>query len=79
MAAGLHALVRLPADVAEADVVAFAAERGLAVLALTAFRAGQQDLGPALVVGYATPPGHAFSTAVARLCAVLREATTGRS
>ena len=25
----------------------------------------------ALVVGYATPPGHAYSTAVARLCAVL--------
>jgi hypothetical protein len=23
------------------------------------------------VVGYATPPGHAYSTAVARLCAVL--------
>jgi hypothetical protein len=22
-------------------------------------------------VGYATPPGHAYSTAVARLCAVL--------
>ena len=32
------------------------------------------ELGPALIVGYATPPGHAFSTAVARLCAVLREA-----
>ena len=29
------------------------------------------DGGPALVVGYATPPGHAYSTAVARLCAVL--------
>jgi hypothetical protein len=26
------------------------------------------------VVGYATPPGHAFTSAVARLCAVLREA-----
>ena len=28
----------------------------------------------ALIVGYATPPGHAFSTAVARLCAALRDA-----
>jgi len=32
---------------------------------------GHDGGGPALVVGYATPPGHAYSTAVARLCAVL--------
>ena len=29
---------------------------------------------PALIVGYGTPPEHAFSGAVARLCAILREA-----
>jgi GntR family transcriptional regulator / MocR family aminotransferase len=69
-------LVRLPAGVAEDDVIARAAARGLAVQGLTASRAGEQDLGPALVVGYATPPAHAFSTAVARLCAVLREAVS---
>jgi GntR family transcriptional regulator/MocR family aminotransferase len=31
------------------------------------------DRGPALVVGYARPPAHAFTTALARLCAVLAD------
>jgi len=75
IAAGLHALVRLPAGVAEEDVIAGAAARGLALDGLTSFRAGGPEVAaPALVVGYATPPGHAFSTCVARLCAVLRDA-----
>ncbi len=76
MAAGLHALVRLPDGMAEDDVLARARRRGLHLLGLEAFRSGEQHVGPALVVGYATPPGHAFSTALARLCAVLREAAT---
>jgi GntR family transcriptional regulator / MocR family aminotransferase len=73
IAAGLHALVMLPAGVREPDVVAEAGRRGLMVQGLAEFGAGVQEHDPALVVGYATPPGHAFSTAVARLCAVLRE------
>jgi GntR family transcriptional regulator/MocR family aminotransferase len=73
IAAGLHVLVRLPDGLTEEDVIARAAARGLALLGLARDRAGAQDLGPALVVGYATPPGHAFSAAVARLCAVLAE------
>jgi GntR family transcriptional regulator/MocR family aminotransferase len=76
IAAGLHVLVRLPAGQSEDDVVARAAQRGLALQGLASFRAGAQQLGPALIVGYATPPGHAFSSAVARLCAVLREVAT---
>jgi GntR family transcriptional regulator / MocR family aminotransferase len=32
---------------------------------------------PALIVGYATPPGHAFTTALARLCAVLQQPALG--
>ena len=76
IAAGLHVLVRLPAGLAEEDVVTRAAARGLAVQGLAASRCGEQDLGSALVVGYATPPAHAFSTAVARLCSVLREAAS---
>jgi GntR family transcriptional regulator/MocR family aminotransferase len=67
-------LVRLPSGVSEEDVIARAAARGLALHGLASFRAGGPELGPALVVGYATPPGHAYSTAVARLCAVLRPA-----
>ena len=73
IAAGLHAVVQLPAGVREEDVVARAAGRGLAVHGLAGDRAGEQDAGPALVVGYATPPAHMFSAAVARLCAALRD------
>ncbi|HXZ63742.1 MAG TPA: PLP-dependent aminotransferase family protein [Streptosporangiaceae bacterium] len=73
IAAGLHALVRLPGGVAERDVVTRAAARGLAVHGLATTQAGEQDLGPALIIGYATPPPYAFSTAIARLCAALRE------
>jgi len=74
ISAGLHVLVQLPAGVSEAEVVERAAARGLALLGLASCRAGEQHLGPALVVGYATPPGHAFATAVARLAASLRDA-----
>jgi GntR family transcriptional regulator / MocR family aminotransferase len=74
IAAGLHLLVQLPAGVGEEDVIARAAARRLALQGLASFQAGRPQLGPALVVGYATPPGHAFSTAVARLCAALRDA-----
>ncbi len=72
LAAGLHVVAALPSGVQEQDVIALAAARGLALQGLADSRAGNQDLGPALVLGYATPPAHAFSTAVARLCAVLR-------
>jgi len=73
IAAGLHGVVRLPSGVSEEDVVANAAIRGLAVNGLAGHRAGDQDVGPGLVIGYATPPPHAFSAAVARLCAALRD------
>jgi GntR family transcriptional regulator/MocR family aminotransferase len=73
IAAGLHAVVALPARIAEEDVVAQAAGRGLAVHGLAGDRAGEQDVGPALVIGYAKPPPHVFSAAVARLCAALRD------
>jgi len=76
ISAGLHVIVRLRTGQSEADVVARAAQRGLALQGLASCRAGDQQLGPALIVGYATPPGHAFSAAVARLCAVLREVAT---
>jgi GntR family transcriptional regulator/MocR family aminotransferase len=73
IAAGLHALVTLPDGATEPDVVASAARRGLAVQGLADFSLGAQEHEPALVVGYANPPGHAFTTALARLCAVLQE------
>jgi GntR family transcriptional regulator / MocR family aminotransferase len=69
--AGLHAVVELPRGQDEGAVVARAGRHGLRVEGLHAYRVGEQAHAPALVVGYGTPPEHAFTTAVARLCAVL--------
>ena len=76
IAAGLHVLCELAPGQREDEVVARAARRGLAVGALGSYRAGaatERDGRAALVVGYGTPPEHAFTGAVARLCAVLRD------
>jgi GntR family transcriptional regulator/MocR family aminotransferase len=77
IAAGLHALCELPLGLAEDHVVARALARGLDVDGLAHYRA--REAGPpgpgrqALVVGYGSPPEHAFSGAVARLCAALND------
>jgi GntR family transcriptional regulator/MocR family aminotransferase len=71
VAAGLQALVALPAGQSEDDAVGRAAGRGLAVEGLAGFGGAAHEHPPALVVGYATPPEHAFTTALARLCAAL--------
>jgi GntR family transcriptional regulator/MocR family aminotransferase len=73
VAAGLHALAELPPGQTEAEVIDRAAARGLAVSGLAGFTAPGMTGPAALVVGYATPPPHAFTTAVARLAAVLRD------
>ena len=73
IAAGLHALVDLPPGLSEDQAVARARERGLAVSGLSGFDHGSARRRPALVVGYAKPPEHAFTAAVARLTAVLGE------
>ena len=61
----------LPEGRREDDAVRGAADRGLALEGLSGFAVAAHEHPPALVVGYATPPEHAFSTALARLCAVL--------
>ncbi|WP_327290031.1 MocR-like pyridoxine biosynthesis transcription factor PdxR [Streptomyces sp. NBC_01198] len=73
IAAGLHAVLRLPAGT-EAAVARDAALQGLAVEALTGFR--HPDAAPGgdrdgLVVGYAAPPDTAFAAALVALCRVL--------
>jgi GntR family transcriptional regulator / MocR family aminotransferase len=83
IAAGLHALLRLPAGQSEDDVVAGAAARGLAIEGLASYHAGGAQCGlgqhspgqhsPALVIGYGRPADHAFTTALARLSAALAE------
>jgi len=68
--AGLHAVVDLPDGRTEEQTVAEARRRGLAVQGLAEFALAPGH-APALVVGYATPPAHAFTSAVARLVATL--------
>lgn len=71
IAAGMHALLELPASCREDEVTARAAARGLAVDGLASYRMTDDGRGPALVAGYGRPPAHAFTAALARLCAVL--------
>ncbi len=74
IAAGLHALVKLPPGRDEEPIIARAAEHGLALLGLGTYADEPHEHPPALVVGYAKPPQHAFTAALARLSAVLAEA-----
>jgi GntR family transcriptional regulator/MocR family aminotransferase len=71
IAAGLHAVLRLPAGQNEAGLVAGAAAHGLAIEGLASYHTGGTGHGPALVIGYGRPAEHAFTTALARLGAVL--------
>ncbi|MFF7390296.1 PLP-dependent aminotransferase family protein [Streptomyces scabiei] len=72
IAAGLHAVLRLPPGT-ERSVVKAAAWRGVALDGLAGFRhpEAKGDAPDGLVVGYATPPEHAYSAAVEALCGVL--------
>ena len=72
IAAGLQALLPLADGQEEDEIVERALVHGLIVEGLGAFTRGNQKHAQALVIGYARPPEHAFSSAVARLCAVLR-------
>ncbi|MGZ4339931.1 MAG: MocR-like pyridoxine biosynthesis transcription factor PdxR [Gaiellaceae bacterium] len=67
--AGLHAVVDVEDD--EASVVERARRADLLVEGLDDYRFGARTRGPALVVGYGTPPEHAFGGALERLSAVL--------
>ncbi|MBT2490019.1 PLP-dependent aminotransferase family protein [Streptomyces sp. ISL-96] len=71
IAAGLHAVVELPAGT-ERSVVQAAAWQGLALGRVGSFRhpSGQRDRD-ALVVGYATPPDSAWAGALEALCRAL--------
>ena len=53
VAAGLHALVELPAGIKEADAVARARARGIGLVSLAELRAGDARAAPALLLSYA--------------------------
>ncbi|WP_420879376.1 PLP-dependent aminotransferase family protein [Rhodococcus sp. (in: high G+C Gram-positive bacteria)] len=71
IAAGLHAVLRLPPGTEESTVDAAAAQ-GIALDGLASYR--HPDAAPAfdgLVVGYAAPSDHALTPALAALCEIL--------
>lgn len=76
IAAGLHAIVELPAGT-ERSVVEGAARQGLAIIGMAQFRhdspspAGELPQRDALVVGYGTPPDSAWTGALEALCRAL--------
>ncbi|MEV7773097.1 PLP-dependent aminotransferase family protein [Kitasatospora sp. NPDC086791] len=77
IAAGLHAVLRLPpGSTPEPELLARAQAAGLALDGLGWHRAtpAPADAPPALVIGYAGPPEHAFPAALQALCELLRRA-----
>ncbi|GAB3161631.1 PLP-dependent aminotransferase family protein [Amycolatopsis stemonae] len=72
IAAGLHAVLRLPPGT-EPSALEAAAGQGLALDGLSAFRhpASRMSTMDGLVVGYATPPDHAYPAAIDALCRAL--------
>ncbi|MBB5934784.1 MocR-like pyridoxine biosynthesis transcription factor PdxR [Streptomyces zagrosensis] len=80
IAAGLHAVLELPAGT-EQSVINGAAWQGLALDGLRRYRLGagtggdaapyDDVMGDALVVGYGTPPDHAYTGALDALCRAL--------
>ena len=72
VAAGMHAVLHLPPGAGEDETVTAAAARGLTLDGMRGYRMPGTGYPEALVIGYGTPPAHAFTTAVTRLCAVLQ-------
>ncbi|HJD84752.1 PLP-dependent aminotransferase family protein [Kitasatospora aureofaciens] len=75
IAAGLHAVLRLVPGT-ERSILKAAAYRGLAVEGLADYRhpavtAAVMPAADGLVVGYATPPDHAYPAALQALCDIL--------
>jgi GntR family transcriptional regulator / MocR family aminotransferase len=80
IAAGLHAVLELPRTDTERRLITRAAGHGLALMGLESFRApGASADRAGLVIGYGRPAEHAYTTALARLCAVLDLELTGRA
>ncbi|KUL26337.1 MocR-like pyridoxine biosynthesis transcription factor PdxR [Actinoplanes awajinensis] len=72
IAAGLHAVVHLPGGGDEAAVLERLVARGVAVDGLSRFYRVPAEAPLGVVVGYATPPEHAFAGAIGELIAALR-------
>lgn len=74
IAAGLHAVLQIPGSaVSESTLVAHLAERGVAVNGISRFHHRPLDSPLSLVIGYATPPEHAYGNALDALIDALGE------
>jgi GntR family transcriptional regulator/MocR family aminotransferase len=74
VAAGLHALVKLPATgPAEARIIERAAARGLALRSLSDHWQRPAEYQPRLIVGYSTPAEQVWPAALDALCEVLSD------
>ncbi|WP_086559442.1 PLP-dependent aminotransferase family protein [Streptomyces africanus] len=78
VAAGLHAVLELPENTEEAALRA-ARRQGLALDGLRTYRHPDSTMPPrdGLVIGYGTPPDHAFAAALDALCLALPDAPQG--
>lgn len=69
---GLHALIRWPADgPSEREVLRAARAESLALAGLGSYWTAPEGHPPGLVIGFATPPHHAYGAALAALARVL--------
>lgn len=74
IAAGLHAVLQFPgASTSEAHLLSHLEERGVAVGGVTPFYGRPEDAPLGIVIGYATPPEHAYSNALNTLINALHE------
>ena len=74
IAAGLHALLELPGQRVDAEpaICTRAARAGLTLDGLAGYRYHPDSAAPAaLVIGYASPPEHAYANAIDALCTIL--------
>jgi GntR family transcriptional regulator / MocR family aminotransferase len=75
IAAGMHAVLELSGTSLERAALARASQHGLAIEGLGSYRADPDNddhqARAGLVIGYGRPPEHAYTTALARLCAIL--------
>lgn len=75
IAAGLHALLELPAHgLSEADIVSLARDRRIALEGLAGHWIGQGPHPAGLIVGYATPAGQAYEPGLQALASLLGDA-----
>lgn len=72
IAAGLHAVARVPAGADEAATMRAAVERGVALDGVRHFRRSDPPVPPALVLGYGNLPEQAIARGIAELAAALR-------